>query len=46
MPSVSKKQHVKMSILAGSSDPKKRKVGREFLAADKRVGKYQGKKKR
>jgi hypothetical protein len=46
MPSKNLKQHVKMSIMAGSSDPKKRKVGKEFLTADKREGRFQRKKKR
>ena len=33
-------------MLAGSSDPKERKVGREFLAADKRAGRFQSRKKK
>jgi hypothetical protein len=46
MPSVNLRQHKKMGALAGSSNPKERKVGKEFLAADKRAGKFQKRKKR
>jgi hypothetical protein len=50
MPSVSKKQHNLMQAVAHGWKPKYQKgpskaVAEEFLAADKREGKYQGKRR-